>query len=62
MRTRDLIFAAVGVGVLLLVKYVVFGLTMWDAALHPLRTEPESMFAQPFLGLFTKGKCNGSCS
>jgi hypothetical protein len=42
-----------GVIVLLLVKYVVFGLNNWDAIFHPERTEaPDSVFLKPFLGAF----------
>ena len=63
MRGRDLTFVALGIGVLLLVKYVVVGLVAWNLFLHPLRTDPNSAFSQPFLGLFvTKGKCNDDCA
>lgn len=43
-----------GVIVLLILKYVVFGLAAWDAALHPTRKEdPASPFLKPFLGAFS---------
>lgn len=42
-----------GVGLLLFVKYIVFGLTTWDGIFHPQRTEPASSpFLKPFVGLF----------
>lgn len=42
-----------GIGLLLFVKYVVFGLTAWDKTFHPQRTEPAtSPFLKPFFGLF----------
>lgn len=42
----------IGVIALLVVKYVVFGLDAWDAALHPDRIEPaNSPFRKPLLGL-----------
>lgn len=62
MRGRDLMFAALGVVTLLVVKYAFVGLRQWDAVLHPQRSEPtNSRFLDPFLGLFAKG-CDGHCS
>jgi hypothetical protein len=45
--------ALTGVVILLLIKYVVFGLNNWDAIFHPQRTEaPDSPFLKPFMGAF----------
>jgi hypothetical protein len=43
-----------GVVVLLLLKYVVFGLDAWDGVLHPDRIEPaDSPWRNPLLGVFS---------
>lgn len=43
-----------GVLLLLVVKYVVFGLDNWDAAFHPGRTEPaDSPWRKPLLGILS---------
>jgi hypothetical protein len=40
-----------GVVAILVVKYLLVGLTVWDNVLTPGRTEPSgSMFLNPFLG------------
>jgi hypothetical protein len=42
-----------GVALLLLLKYVIFGLDAWNGFLHPGRTEPDSLnaFDKPLLGV-----------
>ncbi|MDE2100745.1 MAG: hypothetical protein KGL39_26100 [Patescibacteria group bacterium] len=50
---KPLLWLLAGVGLLLFVKYLVFGLTKWDALFHPQRTEPAgSPFLKPWLGIF----------
>ncbi|MDE3068613.1 MAG: hypothetical protein KGJ60_13845 [Verrucomicrobiota bacterium] len=52
MTSRDWAFFLLGVGILLFVKYIVFGLKEWNAWLHPDRKDnPQSVFYRPFLGL-----------
>lgn len=50
MNGEHLKWMVIGVVALLALKYLVFGLTAWDAVLHPGRTEPSD---SPFLnGVF----------
>lgn len=52
-RQKTLIAGAVlGVGALLVLKYVIVGLKNWNAALHPGRQDdPTGIFYCPFLRL-----------
>lgn len=61
---RTLIYGALlGIGVLFLLKYGVFGLQKWDNTFHPTRTDDStSKFYKPFFGVGSSGGCNGGCS
>lgn len=59
-----------GIVALLVVKYLLLGLTVWDNILHPGRTEPHgSMFLNPLLGgvrlristRVRRARSNGDC-
>jgi hypothetical protein len=52
---KPLLYFALGFGAVFLLKYVVFGLVAWNAALHPNRVEEPrllAIFGKPFLGVF----------
>ncbi|HEV2435745.1 MAG TPA: hypothetical protein VG077_07080 [Verrucomicrobiae bacterium] len=54
MSKKDALWILAGVGLLLFVKYVIFGLLKWDAIFHPARIEPSSSpFLKPLFGLFS---------
>ncbi len=49
---NPLLWIAVGVGLLYVVKYLLFGLHAWNQIFHPMRAEdPSSLFLKPLLGL-----------
>ena len=54
----DIAFLFLGWLIGWLLKYIVFGLRLWDKAFHPERltvdtTGPFRVFAEPFLGVFS---------
>jgi hypothetical protein len=55
-RTKIIYFAA-GWLVLLLIKYVVFGLMAWNNIFHPglIPAPNQQQYLQPFLGIFSQG-------
>lgn len=61
MSGRDIFFVALGIGVLLALKYIVFGLDLWDAKLHPGRSDAPGRFSAPLFGLLTPKGNGGSC-
>jgi len=58
---RVVLYMALGVAVLLALKYGVFGLDAWNKTLHPGRFEPDGPFLKPFFGIFIGGTC-GNCT
>ncbi len=61
VSARDVFWVLLGVGVLLLFKYAVFGLDLWDAKLHPGRSDAPGRFSQPLLGLLALKGNGGAC-
>lgn len=47
-------YIVLGIALLLLAKYVIFGLRAWDGFFHPGRIEPSDLdqFQAPLLGIF----------
>lgn len=46
------LYMLAGIALLLILKYFIFGLDIWDSVLHPNRIEPlDSPFRKPLLGL-----------
>lgn len=51
MRVRLATYMVLGILALLVVKYLLLGLNVWDNVFHPGRTEPNSsVFLNPLLG------------
>ena len=49
---KNLGYILLGIALLLIVKYGVFGLRQWNQILHPERQDDtKSIFYQPFLGV-----------
>ena len=56
---RILLYALLGIAVLLVLKYLVFGLDAWNKTLHPGRTDANTTFNKPLMGR-VRGS-NGCC-
>ena len=58
---KAILLILLGVGLLLLVKYPIVGLSAWNGFFHPGRVESANQkFMSPLMGAFKKGGCCGN--